>query len=102
MSMRETDIAAVIVSYRCAALTSAALQSLATERSKAVPRLRAYVVDNASGDLPELQRLVQQRGWSSWVTLIAAPRNGGFAYGNNLGIGHALRDGTPHYFYLLN
>ncbi len=44
------------------------------------------VVDNASGDLPRIEQAVERNGWSSWVTLVLAPKNGGFAYGNNLGI----------------
>ena len=31
-----------------------------------------------------------------------APRNGGFGYGNNLGIEQAYATGAPSYFYLLN
>jgi GT2 family glycosyltransferase len=38
----------------------------------------------------------------SWVTLVSAPRNGGFAYGNNLGIARAYSAGVPDYVYLLN
>jgi N-acetylglucosaminyl-diphospho-decaprenol L-rhamnosyltransferase len=101
--MSPLDIAAVIVSYRCAPFTIEALRSLAAERATPDLRLRAIVVDNASGDLPHIQRAVEQRDWSSWVTLIAAPRNGGFAYGNNLGIERAFSAGAlPSYIYLLN
>jgi N-acetylglucosaminyl-diphospho-decaprenol L-rhamnosyltransferase len=103
--MSALDIFAVIVSYRCAALTIEALRSLAAERATPGLGLQAIVVDNASGDLPQIQRAVEQQGWSSWVTLIAAPRNGGFAYGNNVGIERAFGgdgDGSPPYIYLLN
>ena len=47
-------------------------------------------------------RQLRSNHWSSWVTLITAPINGGFAYGNNLGIEAAYADGTPSYLYLLN
>jgi hypothetical protein len=64
--------------------------------------LRAIVVDNASGDAPEIARAIDAAGWHSWVTLIEAPRNGGFAYGNNLGFAQTCKTGAPHYFHLLN
>lgn len=36
------------------------------------------------------------------MTLVRAPRNGGFAYGNNLAFRVAQENGTPDYFHLLN
>jgi len=100
--MADLDIATIIVTYRSAALTVEALRSLDTERARPGMRLRAVVVDNASGDLPQIEQAVERNGWASWVTLLAAPRNGGFAYGNNLGIAHARTLGLPSYVYLLN
>jgi N-acetylglucosaminyl-diphospho-decaprenol L-rhamnosyltransferase len=96
------DVAVIIVSYRCARLTIACLRALQDERSNPALRIRAVVVDNASGDIGEISRAVDENQWSSWVTLLAAPKNGGFAYGNNLGIEHACTGGVPSYFYLLN
>jgi GT2 family glycosyltransferase len=101
-TMRELDIAVVIVTYKCAALTLESLKSLDVERSTSGTRIRAIVVDNASGDAKELAEAIETNYWSSWVTLVAAPRNGGFAYGNNLGIQRAYDNGTPDYVYLLN
>src|SRR5579862_9187929 len=100
--MADLDIATVIVSYRSAALSIEALRSLEGERSRGRLQLRAVVVDNASGDLPQIEQAVTRHGWGSWVTLVAAPRNGGFAYGNNLGIAHAHAVSKPAYVYLLN
>lgn len=100
--MADLDIATVIVSYRSAALTIEALRSLAAERGRPGLRLRAVVVDNASGDLPQIEQAVARYGWDCWVSLLAAPRNGGFAYGNNLGIAHARSVAPPSYVYLLN
>ncbi len=96
------DVAVVIVTYRSAALTIACLRSLQHERSNPALGIRAVVVDNASGDLAEISRAVDHNQWSSWVSLVAAPRNGGFAYGNNLGIERAYAAATPSYVYLLN
>jgi GT2 family glycosyltransferase len=49
-----------------------------------------------------IERAVSANRWSSWVTLVDAPRNGGFAYGNNLGIEKAYEAAAPNYVYLLN
>jgi GT2 family glycosyltransferase len=95
-------IAVLIVSYRCAPLTIACLRALEPERRALALPLRAIVVDNASGDLPALEQAVREHGWQSWVELLQAPRNGGFAYGNNLGIAHAYATGRPRYLHLLN
>lgn len=100
--MHEFDIAVVIVTYRTAQLTIESLHSVHSERSASGLRAKAFVVDNASGDLPAIARAVESNGWSSWVNLLAAPRNGGFAYGNNLAIERAYAQGTPGYVYLLN
>lgn len=95
-------VAVVIVSYRSAALTVDCLRSLQMERAQTDLGLRAVVVDNASGDSVEIESAIQREGWSDWVDLIVAPRNGGFAYGNNLGLAHALRQYQPDYLHLLN
>lgn len=100
--MPALEVAVIIVSYRTARLTLAALRSLRSERSDPGLRIRAFVVDNASGDLATIEDALQDGDWSSWVTLLAAPRNGGFAYGNNFGIRHAFATGRPDYVYLLN
>jgi GT2 family glycosyltransferase len=54
---------------------------------------RVIVVDNASGDdsVPHIRAAVNVNGWGAWCELIESPRNGGFAYGNNLAIDRARR-----------
>jgi GT2 family glycosyltransferase len=96
------SVTAIIVSYRSAALSIEALRSLERERQLGGAAIRAVVIDNASGDLPLLQQAVASNGWSSWAKTVAAPRNGGFGYGNNLGFELACAQGTPSYLYLLN
>jgi N-acetylglucosaminyl-diphospho-decaprenol L-rhamnosyltransferase len=100
--MTELDIAVVIVTYQCAALTIESLRSVAAERSATGFHIRAVVVDNASGDAPSIAGAIESNGWRSWVTLVTAAKNGGFAYGNNLGIARAYEDYVPSYIYLLN
>jgi GT2 family glycosyltransferase len=100
--MPTLDVAVVIVTYKSAQLTIQCLRSLESERASSDLNIRAVVVDNASGDLPAIQQLLGPNGWSSWVTLVLAPVNGGFAYGNNLGVQHAYAAARPDYIYLLN
>lgn len=100
--MHELTVTVVIVSYRSAELTIECLRSVHAERSAAGPRIRAVVVDNDSGDHPAIAHAVNENGWASWVATVLAPRNGGFAYGNNLGIRDALQVGPTDYVYLLN
>lgn len=100
--MPDLDVAAVIVTYKSAQLTIECVRSIQAERATEGLRVRVIVVDNASGDLAAIEKAVEANGWSSWVTLIPAPLNGGFAYGNNLGIQHAYANGSPDYVYLLN
>jgi len=100
--MLQPDVAVIIVSYKSAQLTINGLRSVLAERLATGLRLRAVVVDNASGDAKEIAQAIEANDWSSWVKLVDAPKNGGFAYGNNLGIRHAYADCSPDYIYLLN
>lgn len=99
---RLISIAVIIVTYKSAQLAIDALRALSAERLEREMLVRAVVVDNASGDYPEIAAAVAKFHWSDWVTLVAAPRNGGFAYGNNLGLETAYVSGEPSYIYLLN
>lgn len=99
---RVPDVAVIIVSYKSARLTIDALRSVAAERATPGLSIRAVVVDNASGDMPQIAQAVAANHWDSWVALIAAPRNGGFAYGNNLALERAYAQARPDYVYFLN
>jgi GT2 family glycosyltransferase len=98
----ELDVAVVIVTYKSAGLTVDCLRSVEAERTNPALKIRVIVVDNASGDGPEVARAIEENRWGSWATLIVAEKNGGFAYGNNVGIQRAFRDGLPDYVHLLN
>jgi N-acetylglucosaminyl-diphospho-decaprenol L-rhamnosyltransferase len=101
--MSELHVTAVIVTYKSALLTIGCLDSLHAECSASRDlSVRAIVVDNSSEDLPVIAQAVAAKNWSAWVTLVAAPTNGGFAYGNNLGVARACADARPDYVYLLN
>lgn len=100
--MKDATVTVCIVSYKSADLAIDCLRSLEQER-QAFPELelRAIVVDNASGDGPKLIRATESNTWN-WVTILEAPKNGGFAYGNNWALRHAYKGSVPSYFYLLN
>jgi GT2 family glycosyltransferase len=83
-------------------LTINCLRSLESERARSRCNIHAIVVDNASGDMDQIQAFTARQHWASWLTLIVAPVNGGFAYGNNLGIQRAYELTSPNYFHLLN
>jgi N-acetylglucosaminyl-diphospho-decaprenol L-rhamnosyltransferase len=78
-------LAIVVLNYRTAALTTACMDSLA---AAVEPGMAAIVVDNDSGDgsAEALERWVADRGHGGWARVLRAPRNLGFAGGNNLGI----------------
>jgi len=99
-SARTVGIA--IVSYKSAALTVDCLRSIAAERAKSSLRIRCVVIDNASGDGPYVSDAVVANGWQDWARVVVAPRNGGFAYGNNLGLAELERDGPVDFLHLLN
>jgi N-acetylglucosaminyl-diphospho-decaprenol L-rhamnosyltransferase len=100
--MTGADVAIAIVSYRSADLTLACLSSIEVERARPGLNIRAIVVDNDSGDAALIAKVIDRHGWWSWVTLVTAPKNGGFAYGNNLALQHATADRPPRYVHLLN
>jgi GT2 family glycosyltransferase len=96
------DVAVVIVTYRVAELTIECLRSIQPEVMTPGVNIRVIVVDNASGDAAKIRSAIDKNGWSSWVSLLVAERNGGFAYGNNLAFRHAYETSPPNYFHLLN
>ncbi len=100
--MSDIDVAIAIVTWRSAKLTIECLRSIEPELNTKGLRIRAIVVDNASGDAPAIAKAIAENSWSSWVTLIDSPTNGGFAYGNNVAIRHAYETGPPDYVHLLN
>jgi N-acetylglucosaminyl-diphospho-decaprenol L-rhamnosyltransferase len=100
--MTDIEVTVVIVTYKVASLTIECLRSLESERGTPGLRIQVVVVDNASGDAAQIAPEIVDNNWESWVTLLTAPKNGGFSYGNNLAIQHACDVGAPDYFHLLN
>ncbi len=91
-----TSLRVVIVSYRSAGLVIDCLASLAPEVA-ALPDCKVVIVENASGDdsLARIGGAIAARGWGDWVELVASPRNGGFAAGNNVALRRLLASPRP-------
>lgn len=102
---RSATVAVVIVNFGTADLVIQCLDSLDAARSEC-GRLQVIVVDNASNDdsAERIAEEISRQDWQGWVELIHAPRNGGFAYGSNLGIRRALEspDSQVDAVWLLN
>jgi GT2 family glycosyltransferase len=102
--MDTPSLVVAIVNYRTPDLTIGSLRSLVDE-VKATPTIRVVVADNCSGDgsVDRIDGAIKENGWSSWASLLALPRNGGFSYGNNACFRLFLKEEPkPDYFLLLN
>ncbi len=101
--MNKANVVVVTVSYQSASFVIDCLQSVQNERALATDlNIKMVVVDNASGDTPQIAEAVRMNQWSDWVTVLTAPRNGGFGYGNNFGVQYALANLQVDFFYFLN
>ncbi|WP_404784561.1 glycosyltransferase family 2 protein [Altericista sp. CCNU0014] len=93
-----------IVNYKTAALTLDCLASLIAEHRRGL-KMTAVAVDNASGDgsLEVLRQGLEAYRNPDWIRLEQLPKNGGFAYGNNVVLRQALEaPHPPDYILLLN
>lgn len=98
---RQDDVLVVIVNYRTAPFVVRNLDSLAPEVAHGA---RVVVVDNCSedGSAETIEAAIASNGWS-WASVMRAPVNGGFAYGNNRAVAAALAaPPAPAAFWLLN
>ena len=88
----------IILNYRTPELTIDCLASLNGQLE--ADQEQTVVVDNASGDdsSERIEAAIRQHGWSTWARVLHAPRNEGFAAGNNL----AIRETDADYYLLLN
>jgi len=97
-------ISVVIVNYKTSKLVIDCLESIYINLAKGID-ISVFVVDNNSGDNSYniIRSEVKNRNWNLWVTVLAAEKNGGFSYGNNIGITKCLSiNPFPDYIWLLN
>jgi len=97
-------LAAIIVNYRTPDLTAQVTGKLLPELAP-LGEFHLYVVDNCSGDgsVEQLRTRAEAEGWGAHVTVVAAPRNGGYGYGINVGVelARACPD-PPDYYFIVN
>lgn len=98
MKTEKFRVCVVIINYCTPDLIEGALNSLVEE----IDPLQdcVVVVDNCSPDdsLDKLRPLLARRDYANWCQLIEAPLNGGFSYGNNVG----MRAQSAQFYLLLN
>ena len=74
-------------------------------QKKALNGGKVIVVDNNSQDesVEKIANYIQRNQFDAWVDIVPMSRNGGFAYGCNAGIMHAIAlDDSTDYLMLLN
>lgn len=99
-SENRSRVLVIIVNYKSAKLTLDAVAALDADHADPSLELRVVVIENNSGDAGALRAGLAAR---SHVHLVEAPKNGGFAYGNNLGFEYGYQSGfDPHFFMMLN
>ena len=97
-------VAVIIVNYNAGELLSGNLQRIIDSAREGI-QLHLFIVDNQSTDnsFEVLSQKVETAALTETISLIQADKNGGFAYGNNIGMKAALASGFElDYFYLLN
>ena len=97
------SVLVVIVSYQTGKLTIDALESITMELPT-LPDMRVVIVDNTCGNDAEIiNSAIIENHWSNWAKVVISPRNGGFAFGNNIAIKAAVKaEIVPDYIWLLN
>ncbi|MEL6185937.1 MAG: glycosyltransferase family 2 protein [Myxococcota bacterium] len=96
-------VLAIIVNFRTPDLALDAVRALVPEL-EGLPA-RVIVVENDSGDgsYEKIEAGIAAADWGDRVELIASGRNGGFGFGNNVGMRRGFASGElPEYVYLLN
>ncbi len=100
-------LAACIVNYRTPAMTVDTVVSLLheLESTHEITEFCIFVVDNASGDgsVERLRVAAAAHGWGQRVAVLESQTNGGYGYGINVAVEHALAQvRPPDVVYVLN
>ncbi|AHD01685.1 glycosyltransferase family 2 protein [Leisingera methylohalidivorans] len=103
--MDQQRILTILLNYRTPEMTLQAAAAALREMENLPGEL--LIIDNGSGDgsYEQIRAQAEARGWlaSGCLRVIAAPVNGGFGAGMNIGIKAGLSDGSaPEFYYLLN
>jgi GT2 family glycosyltransferase len=101
--LKSSSVTSIItVNFRTADLTINSLHSLSSQ-IEVLNGGKVIIVDNCSedGSVEKIQSVINEESWT-WAQVLPAARNGGFAYGNNLGFKHAMSQQKTDYLMLLN
>ncbi|MEM9191714.1 MAG: glycosyltransferase family 2 protein [Myxococcota bacterium] len=97
---------AIILNYKTADMTADAVRAALRElRRFGDGGWELLVVDNDSqdGSFESLSARCEEEDWGPRVRVVRSPKNGGFGFGNNVGLRDGLgREHPPEYFYILN
>ncbi len=91
----------ITVNYRTADLVIESLRALYSQKD-ALGGGQVIIVDNASGDgsAEQIASAIDSEGWGSWSSIVPMSKNGGFAFGNNIGFSKAFSS-AEHVDYLM-
>lgn len=94
---------AVTINYKTPEMTMDAVRALMPELSGISSKVIIVENDSQDGSYDKIDAALKEEQWGDHVELVDSGHNGGFGYGNNVGmrIGFAS-DSPPEYVYLLN
>jgi len=98
------ELVIVTINYKTADLVTKCIDSVVAGKDN-MPPFKMYVVDNCSADgsVEKIAAHIATHKLDDLVELIAAEKNGGYAFGNNLVFRKVLTDQLqPKYIWLLN
>lgn len=90
--------AAIVVNYNGSDDTIECVKSLFDQ---SVPIYKIIIVDNDSPN-NDYEVLKEKFSSNTHIVVLKSPKNGGFAYGNNLGIKYAMEKFKPDFLLLIN
>lgn len=94
--MSMDKVAVILINYRGYQDTSECVESLLNQTYR---NFRVYIIDNCSGD-GSAEKL--QTDYADRCTVYRSEVNGGFSFGNNVGIRLARQDGCNKFLFLNN
>jgi hypothetical protein len=85
LEVKMINIAILLLNYQTPILTIECLHSISKQLT---PDIKIFIIDNHSSDgsAEIISHEIEKNNWDEWASVIESKINGGFAYGNNLGI----------------
>lgn len=98
------ELVIATINYKTAELAIDCIDSVIAGKAN-MPTFKMYIVDNCSddGSVEKISAHIREHDLGQWIELIAAEKNGGYAYGNNLVLRKIISNELqPKYVWLLN